>query len=82
MKQLLTFITYIIIYTLYTKRIKPYGHQATEASLTSEFTSPGLNTGRGNNPFIIYLWRTKTPLIQIFFPAPTGRGTNPYKPTE
>ena len=24
--------------------------KTTEASLTSEFTSPGLNTGRGNNP--------------------------------
>ena len=42
--------------------IKPHGHQdflrgnpvtgekTTEASLTSEFTLPGLNTGRGYNP--------------------------------
>ena len=43
------------------------GEKTTEASLTSEFTSPGLNTGRGTNPFTIYLWRTKTPLIQFYF---------------
>ena len=26
------------------------GEETTKASLTSEFTLPGLNTGRGNNP--------------------------------
>ena len=51
-------------------------------SLTSEFPLPGLNTGWGNQPLRIYLWRTKTPLLQFDFPAATGRGTNPFKPTK
>ena len=36
----------------------------------------------GKQPLRIYLWRTKTPLIQFYFLAPTERGTNPFKPTE
>ena len=31
----------------------------------------------GQQPLTIYLRRTKTPLIQFYFLAPTGRGTNP-----
>ena len=58
------------------------GEKTTEASLTSEFTSLGLKTWLGQQPLRIYLWRTKIPLIQFYFPAPTERGTNPYKPTE
>ena len=58
------------------------GRKPRKLSLTSEFPLPGLNTGWGNQPLRIYLWRTKTPLIQFYFPAPTGRSTNPFKPTE
>ena len=32
---------------------------------------------QGQQPLTIYLRRTKTPLIQFYFLAPTGRGTNP-----
>ena len=34
----------------------------------------------GKQPLTIYLRRTQTPLIQFYFLAPTGRGTNSYKP--
>ena len=73
-----TFIFYIInIYKQQTMKITNHmntsflrgnpvtGEKTTEASLTSEFTSPGLNTGWGNQPLTIYLWRTKTPLITV-----------------
>ena len=58
------------------------GRKPRKLSLTSEFPLLGLNTGWGNQPLRIYLWRTKTPLIQFYFPTITERGTNPYKPTE
>ena len=62
MKQLLTVITFIYYLhiidkmnqTIWTPRFlrgNPVtGEKTIEASLTSEFTSPGLNAGWGNNP--------------------------------
>ena len=56
---------------------KPYKHQdflcgnrvtgkkTTKAFTNFRFPLPGLNTGWGNQPLTIYLWRTKTPLITI-----------------
>ena len=56
------------------------GEKTTKASLTSEFYFARIKYWLGQQPLTIYFRRTKTPLIQFYFPAPTGRATNPYKP--
>ena len=57
------------------------GEKTTEASLSSNIYFARFNPSWGNNPLQFTLQENTDSVYTIDFPAPTGRGSNPCKPT-
>ena len=90
------YLLYILHEHYKQKWIKPYerqnflrgnpvtGKKTTEASLSSKITLPVSTLAGATTPYNYFtslLLEWATTLIYNDFPAPTGRGYNPYKPT-
>ena len=97
MKQLLTFITYIIIYLLHiinkmnqtsnhmdTKIFtwKPSDWEENHKSFTNfKFYFARIQLWLGQQPLTIYLKENKDSCDTIYFPVSLGGAPTPYKPT-